>query len=603
MTARAGLIFAFSLTLASAFAAPPPPSFGAVPAEPAEELVHVTIAIGEGGRDRGDRVGGTVLVTIAPGWHINSWAPEDEFAIPTVLELESSGIDIGDIEYPPHVERPFSFAGGELLAVYEKEVQIPFEGVRSLAGAVTLVARLTYQACNDRVCLPPREVSSSVEIGGDGIAVLAAEEPEPAPAAPVGDYTPLSEAPAEPPSEGLLSSDVGATLESRGLPLTLVVVFLLGLALNLTPCVYPLIPLTVAFFTSQTEGNTARRVGLASSYVLGLAAMYSALGVFSALSGNLFGAWLQLPGVLIFFAILMLVLAASMFGAFEIRVPHFISDRAGTRSGYAGAATMGLIAGIVAAPCVGPFIISLIALVGQSGSVAFGFILFFVLALGLGLPYLVLGVFSSAIGTIPRSGPWMVQVKQALGFVLVAMAFYFLRGLVGDEVYRWGAGLSLLAGALFLLVRRSAAVRGAMAVRVVCGVLLLAASIWFLWPRESGPEVVWQPYAAEALREARQAGRPVLIDFYADWCLPCKELDEKTFTNPEVVAESKRFVRLKADLTRTGDATVRKLTREYAIIGVPTIVFLDSSGEEIESIRLTGFEEPEPFLERMEAVP
>jgi thiol:disulfide interchange protein DsbD len=561
---------------------------------PPEHLVHVAIAIEEGGRRAGDPVRGTLGVTLAEGWHINSASPKDDFSIPTIVKLESAGARFGDPVYPPHVERAFAFAGGELLAVYEGSLSIPFEGTRTVGGAIAIDATVSYQACNDRVCLPPRSEKARVEIDADGVAKVAAAAP------PQEGFTALADAPADAAAgRGLFSGDLGSTFESRGLVLTLLVVFVLGLALNLTPCVYPLIPLTLAYFSSQTEGRTSRRFGLATSYVLGLAAMYSALGVFSALSGRLFGAWLQLPAVLIFFAVLMLVLSASMFGAFEIRVPHFISDRAGARSGYPGAAMMGLLAGIVAAPCVGPFIISLIALVGQKGSVGFGFLLFFVLALGLGFPYLILGVFSSSIRSIPRSGVWMVLIKQALGFVLIAMAFYFLRPLTGDAVYLWGVGLSLLFGAAFLMVRPAP---GARAIRLAAAILLLAGGLFFLWPRPAGAEVEWTKYEAAALAGARAGGKPVMIDFYADWCLPCKELDEKTFTDPEVVAESERFVRLKADLTRTGDENVRELSEEYSILGVPTIVFIGATGEENAGARLTGFERPDGFLERMKRV-
>ncbi|HEY0788670.1 MAG TPA: cytochrome c biogenesis protein CcdA [Thermoanaerobaculia bacterium] len=579
-------------------AVPPPslgPSLGGESAPPPEQLVTATIAVTEGGRRSGDAVRGTLAVSIAEGWHINSAHPKDDFSIPTVATLQSSGIRFEELQYPAHVERPFAFAGGELLAVYEGETLIPFTGRRTADGAVMIDGSVRYQACNDRVCLPPRTVTTRVEIGSDGVAVI----PEPA-LGPSGSFQPLTAAPREAaPQRGLFSGDVASTFESRGLALTLIVVFVLGLALNLTPCVYPLIPLTLAFFSSQTEGKTSRRFGLAISYVLGLAAMYSALGVFSALSGRLFGAWLQLPAVLIFFALLMLALAASMFGAFEIRVPHFISDRAGARSGFAGAAMMGLLAGIVAAPCVGPFIISLIALVGQKGSVGFGFLLFFVLALGLGFPYLILGVFSSSIRSIPRSGAWMVLIKQALGFVLIAMAFYFLRPLTGDVVYRGGAGVSLLVGAAFLLFRAAPGARG---IRFASALLLLAGGLFFLWPREASAEVQWAKYDPAALAGARAAGKPVVIDFYADWCLPCKELDEKTFTHHAVVAESARFVRLKADLTRTGEEDVDRLSKEYAILGVPTIVFIGSDGRELAHIRLTGFEKPEAFLARMKKV-
>lgn len=571
------------------------PSLGGDAPPPPEDLVAATIAVTEGGTKTGDAVRGTLALSIAEGWHINSAHPKDDFSIPTVATLTSTGIRFEELQYPPHVERAFAFAGGELLAVYEGETRIPFRGTRTADGAVTMEASVRFQACNDRVCLPPRTTTARVEIGSDGVAVI----PEPV-ATPSGNFQPLTEAPRGAAADrGLFSGDVASTFESRGLALTLLVVFVLGLALNLTPCVYPLIPLTLAYFSSQTEGRTSRRFGLATSYVLGLAAMYSALGVFSALSGRLFGAWLQLPAVLVFFALLMLVLAASMFGAFEIRVPHFIADRAGARSGYAGAMMMGLLAGIVAAPCVGPFIISLIALVGQKGSVGFGFLLFFVLALGLGFPYLILGVFSSSIRSIPRSGAWMVQIKQALGFVLIAMAFYFLRPLTGDPVYHWGAGLSLLVGSAFLLFR---AAPGARAIRTISALLLLAGGLFFLWPRQAAAEVQWTKYDPAALAAARAAGKPVVIDFYADWCLPCKELDEKTFTHPAVVAESERFVRLKADLTRTGEEDVDRLSKEYAILGVPTIVFIGADGRELADVRLTGFEKPDAFLARMKRV-
>jgi thiol:disulfide interchange protein DsbD len=412
-------------------------------------------------------------------------------------------------------------------------------------------------------------------------------------APPAGEFTPLSAAPAG--STRLFGTDIGSVLASRGLLLTLVVVFVLGLALNLTPCVYPLIPITIAFFSSQSEGKRGYRAVLSVAYVAGLALTYSALGVFSALTGGLFGAWLQRPSVLIFFALLMLALAASMFGAYDIRVPHFIADRSGAKGGVAGAILMGLLVGIVAAPCVGPAVVALIAVVSQSGSVALGFALFFTLALGLGFPYLV------GVNVLPRSGIWMEHVKSAMGFILIAVAFYFIRPLTGDEVYRWGAGISLVAGALFLFFvgRKVAAGR---LVRIISAIVLLAAGVFFLWPRQHAPGIEWSRYDEAQIASARAAGRPVMIDFYADWCLPCKELDEKTFTDAKVMADSGRFVRLKVDLTLATDARAEELTRRYRIVGVPTIVFIDPSGKELQDLRLTGFENAAAFHGRMQRV-
>jgi thiol:disulfide interchange protein DsbD len=333
--------------------------------------------------------------------------------------------------------------------------------------------------------------------------------------------------------------------------------------------------------------------------VLGIAITYSALGVFSALSGKLFGAWLQHPAVLVFFALLMLVMASSMFGAFELTVPQFISRRSGGQSGLAGALTMGLVIGIVAAPCVGPFVISLIALVSSLQSPLLGFLMFFVLALGLGLPYLFLGIFSSSASALPRSGMWMVQVKKAMGFILIAMAFYFLRPLIGDLAFQYGVAASLLIGAAFLFFSRTP---GAPVWRVGIAVLLLIGGVAFAVPRKHHTAVQWQKYEVSALAAARASGKPVVIDFYADWCLPCKELDEKTFTDPRVVSELDRFVRVKADLTAAEDATTKALTKQYAILGVPTIVFIDAKGNENANARLTGYEPADEFLKRAQSV-
>lgn len=541
-------------------------------------------------------VSGRVDATIKEGWHINSATPLDSYAIPTELKIESNALKLGQINYPAHKLQSFGFSDGKQLAVYDGKISIPFTAT-ALAPSGAVRSVLSYQACNDRLCLPPKQVELVASFPG----VIAAETSpgKNVPPSESGSFVPLDRAGQ---SSSVFSSDIQGTFASRGLPLTLLAVFVLGLALNLTPCVYPLIPITIAFFSSQSEGRRKQRVLLSLCYVLGIALTYSALGVFSAFSGRLFGSWLQQPAVLIFFALLMLAMAASMFGLFEIRVPHFITDRAGARGGYAGSLTMGLLIGIVAAPCVGPFVISLIALISQSGNPYLGFFLFFVLALGLGLPYLFLGIFSSGATAIPRSGVWMVQVKKAMGFVLIAMAIYFLRPLMEEEVFRWSIAASLLAGGLFLFATGDRSLKGGgNIIRVVCALLLLAAGSWFALQR-SRDGMRWVPHSDSAVLAAKESSKPLIIDFYADWCLPCKELDAKTFNDPDVMAEGSRFVRLKADLTSSGDSRVRELTERYQIVGVPTIVFIDSRGFEIEERRLTGFESPERFLRRMQAV-
>jgi thiol:disulfide interchange protein DsbD len=219
--------------------------------------------------------------------------------------------------------------------------------------------------------------------------------------------------------------------------------------------------------------------------------------------------------------------------------------------------------------------------------------MFAALALGLGSPYLI------ALNAMPRPGEWMVQVKKAMGFVLIAMAAYFLRPLIGDTAFRWGVAASLLIGALFLFFSRGVGPRGGRVVRLACASLLLIAGAAFALPRPSGANLQWQKYDSKAIANA---GKPVVIDFYAEWCLPCKELDEKTFSDRAVAGELDRFLRVKADLTNDQDATVQQLTKQYGIVGVPTLVFLDSAGRELKAQRLTGFENPQSFLARLKQV-
>jgi len=521
----------------------------------------------------GDAIEGVIIAKVADGWHINSHTPTFDYAIPTALAF-TDGAELTSAAYPQHKMQSFAFTEGKPIAVYEHTFQIPFKG-KLKSGAQNITADLRYQACNDSVCLPPNNAKVVFGLVEDRRLSSTA-------------FTPLSEAPKNPTRDKLAE-----TFASKGLPLTLGLLFLGGLALNLTPCVLPLIPITLGFFAMQSDGRRSRRFALSSMYVLGLVVMYSALGVMAAIGGKLFGAWLQLPAVLIGFAILMLVLASSMFGAFEIQPPRWIANRSQGRAGLAGAAAMGLVVGIVAAPCVGPVVISLLTLVAQLGDPVVGGAMFAALAFGLGFPYLAL------LNVFPKPGEWMVQVKKAMGFVLVAMAFYFLRPLTGDEVYRWGVAISLLVGAVFLFASRGTAGR---ALRLACASLLLVAGAAFAIPRGETAGVQWSKYDVNAISAASAQKRPVVIDFYADWCLPCKELDAKTFSDPAVIAEMNRFVRIKADLTLTNDEKTQALTKQYAILGVPTIVFIDSSGREVTSARLTGYEPPAPFLERLKKV-
>jgi thioredoxin:protein disulfide reductase len=388
---------------------------------------------------------------------------------------------------------------------------------------------------------------------------------------------------------------------------TLMGIFMGGMALNLTPCVYPLIPITVSYFGGRSGLTRGGLMGHGILYMFGLALTNSILGVIAALTGGLMGAVLQHPAVLIAIAALLILFATSLFGLWEIRLPYFLTHVAShSYSGYFGTFFMGLTLGIVAAPCLGPFILGLLTWVAGMGSPWIGFIVFFTLSLGLGLPLFMLAVFSGKIEALPRSGEWMLWVRKLLGWVLVGMAAYFVRPILPDS---WGAYLlatvAIAAGITLGWVDRTNAgfkAFGWVKTGFGAGAVILAAFLVGAWLIR-GPGVVWQPYTEEVLVQAKAMGKPVIIDFSANWCAPCRELDENTFHDPVVVKKSKsELVMVKVDLTQSGNAFSDRLIRDYGVKGVPTVVFIDGGGKERRDLRLVDYLPADQFLQRVEDV-
>ena len=379
-------------------------------------------------------------------------------------------------------------------------------------------------------------------------------------------------------------------LEGWAMIWTLLGIFAGGIALNLTPCVYPLIPVTVSYFGGRSEKGRGKLVANGLFYIGGLALTNSVLGVVAALTGGLMGAMLQNPVVLGLVAVILVFFASSLFGFWQFKLPSSLTQAA-TRTyfGYFGSIFMGLTIGVVAAPCIGPFVLGLLTWVASMGSPYLGFLVFFTLSLGLGLPLFFLAIFSGQIEKLPRSGEWMLWVEKLMGWVLVGMAAYFIRPILPNPLGTFFLAAVALAVGLHLgwIDRTRASFRafewlkaGAGVVGLVMATLLIGG--WVI----QGPGVTWQPYSDDLLREARKLEKAVIIDFTADWCAPCRELDEVTFHNPEVVKQGKSgFIMVKVDLTRKGNPVHERLLRQYGVKCVPTVVFLDREGKERE-IRL-----------------
>lgn len=394
---------------------------------------------------------------------------------------------------------------------------------------------------------------------------------------------------------------------------TLLGIFAGGMALNLTPCVYPLIPITVSYFggqAAQSDGRGEGRGRLVTHglcYIFGLAVTNSVLGVAASLTGGLMGAMLQNPAVLLGVAAILVFFATSLFGLWEMRLPSgLIRAAAKSYTGYFGSLFMGLTLGVVAAPCIGPFVLGLLTWVAGMGSPWLGFIVFFTLSLGLGLPLFVLAVFSGQLKRLPRSGGWMIWVRKLMGWVLVGMAAHFIRPLLpGHGGVILTACIALAAGLHLGWIDKSEAnFRAFPVLKGFTGIAGLVFAVFLIASLAmQGPGVTWRPYAEETLEEARQLNKPVILDFYATWCTPCRELETVVFHDSAVVKQAEKdFIMIKIDVTKGGNPLHERLLARYMVKGVPTIVFLNGDGRERPDLRLVDYQSPGKFVEHMAKV-
>ena len=264
---------------------------------------------------------------------------------------------------------------------------------------------------------------------------------------------------------------------------------------------------------------------------------------------------------------------------------------------------MGLTLGVVAAPCIGPFVLGLLTWVASMGSPWLGFIVFFTLSIGLGLPLFVLAIFSGQLQRLPRSGGWMLWVRKLMGWVLVGMAAYFLKPILREPAATIALSAVLLAAGVHLawIDRNKASFSAFPWLKAAAGAASFGLSAFLIASLlMQGPGVTWAPFSDDALKEAARQKRPVVIDFYAAWCAPCRELDEITFHDAAVVKQAQNgFVMIKVDVTKGGNPTHEQLLQEYGIKGVPTVVFIGADGKECTDLRLLDFLPPDQMLTRM----
>jgi len=564
----------------------------------------------------GETFKAAVVFEVQKGYHINADKPADNSLKPTrAFFYPPKGFTLGKVSYPKYSEKKFAFSA-QPLRVFEgrQAIIVPVSaGAKIPTGKFLLKCRLQVQACSGTSCFAPASlkvtiplevVPKSVRTHEANTEIFSPGKKTGNKAQPPPNKSPTSGQGKHSAAADLPMSNLARQMTERGMLLTFVGLFFGGLALNLTPCVYPLIPITVGYFGGQSAGNSLRTFLLAMCYVLGIAITYSFLGVSSAMGGRLMGSVMQSPPVLLFIAAVLTALALSMFGLYEISPPSFLTQHARAKRGYIGSLAMGLLVGLVAAPCLAPVLVGLLTFVATTRNPLLGFWMFFILALGMGVPYIFLAVFATSVSALPRSGVWLVWVKKLFGVMLIAAGLYVVTPLLPPAITRWLiVGFLFLSGLLlgWLDATGASLPRFNLAKRLI-GSAAMVVALWFMVraPAGAGTGMQWERYSKSRLAEAAARRMPVIIDFYADWCVECKKMERSTFTDHRVIEKSRQFVLLKSNLTRNSDPQVREVSRQFRIIGLPTVVFLDRKGREVSELRVEGFLDADSFLHRME---
>ncbi len=329
--------------------------------------------------------------------------------------------------------------------------------------------------------------------------------------------------------------------------------FVGGLLTALTPCVYPMIPITVGVMGARSARTRGESIVLSLTFVLGLSVVYSILGFFAASTGQLLGSLTQKPIVILLIGILFLGMGLSLLGLFEITLPYrfnqWLAKRGG--NGFGGTFILGMVSGLLAAPCSGPLTVAILAFVAQRSTAVGGFLLLFTYSLGIGFPFFLIGSFSQLLNHMPKSGTWLNWTKKLSGIVLVVAAIWLSRP-------------------LFVHVPKNSS---------------------------SNPvQISWLPSEEAGVRAAQASGKPVMVDFYADWCEACHELEALTFSNPEINNLIRnQFVAVRIDATEmTPDIT--SIIQKYGVPSLPTVIFLSPNGRRIHDLTVSTFVSAEEFL-------
>lgn len=524
---------------------------------------------------------------------------------------QREGLSFGSPVLPDGEKKNDEFLG--LVQVYHQalDVGISYAGVAESAEPVPIT--VTYQGCAERgICYPPQTETLHVRLAPG----------TPSPPVNAGAARSMPDVAGQARLAGILAGGNAAWVA---------LVFAgFGLLLAFTPCVLPMIPILSGLIVGSGERTGPwRGLGMSAAYVLSMAAAYSLLGMVAGRFGQNLQAWMQSPWIIGAFSALFVVFALAMFGLFDLQVSGSLQTRLtkmvnrlpGGR--FTSVSVMGFLSALIVGPCVTPPLAGALLYIGQTGDMLTGGLALFALGLGMGIPLLLVGVLGGSF--LPKPGKGMEVVRAAFGFVLLGLAIWMLSRILPESITigLWGAlllglGVSLggfeppLSPSPLLRLRKYSGV-----LAVVYGVLLLVGSAAGTHSVLSPLAVLAQPPGSPAtekltppflplkslaqLRTAVAAGRPVVVDFYADWCVSCKQMERTVFRDPRVAAALQRVVWLRPDVT-ANDEQDRALMQGLDVIGPPTILFYGPEGRERRALRLVGEADAETFLDHLRQI-
>jgi thioredoxin:protein disulfide reductase len=517
---------------------------------------------------------------------------------------ENSPGKLGAPRFPASVEHENPVLGR--FAAYDSLVQTPIPVLSAPATKLTL--QVNYQGCSKQgYCYPPQTRQLSVGLGrvkASGSSVLAI------------DAIPSS-------AEAPVSAPVQALLQHRYQWAVWLGFFGLGLLISLTPCVLPMIPVLSAMILGKTNISHARAFCISLAYVLGMALTYALAGVLFGVLGGTVQAFLQKPWIIVVFSAIFVAMALSLWGAYYLEPPEKwrawvarFSERQ-RRGSLPGAVVMGGLSALILSPCATPPLIAVLTFIGQTGNALLGGLALFVVGLGSGVPLLLIGAFGRRL--LPRSGAWMQVVKNILGVMMIGMAIWMLGRILPERIIwvLWGC---LAIGVAVYLKTFGRAVNVGQVILKILGILIFIVGILLFsaaWRDASSP---WKPWVrtqsasqtklafipVKNLADVREqmdraTGRPVILDFYADWCVSCKLMEKRVFAKPDIQSQLNNFLLLRADITENNDND-QALMRYYRVIAPPTLIFFDRRHQEVSASRVVGEISPAEFMQRLKTI-